>query len=106
MSWPIDPNAPTAYAAGDLVAPLAIVDDVRERIRADDNSQAARTKFRLLKARLRSHMVAVDVMLAKIDELGRANVVTKEDLRRLREVRDLLHEARAQGLEMTEDANG
>lgn len=95
MSWPIDPNAP----------PLAVDDDIRETIRASDNTQAARTKFRLLKGRLRSHMVAVDLMVAKLDELGRSNVVTREDLRRLREVRDLLWEARAQGLELEENAN-
>lgn len=79
--------------------------DPRSSIQQGDSLQAAKTKFRMTKRRLVSHMVMVDKMLEGLDSLGRKNVVTKEDLRQLREVRDLLKEARASGLELKADAD-
>lgn len=79
--------------------------DPQANLRASDKAQAANRKFQLLKPRLRSLMVQVDVMLAKLDELGRSNVVTKVDLQQLRELRDWMKEARAEGLKMKADAD-
>lgn len=74
--------------------------DPRKELQSGDNLQAANAKFRAVKRRLVSHMVLVDKILEALDNLGRKNVVTKEDLRQLREVCELLKIARASGLEL------
>lgn len=79
--------------------------DPQASLRATDNAQASNRRFQLLKPRLRSLMAQVDTILGALDKLGQQNVVTKEDIRVLREVRDLMKEARAQGLELKAEAD-
>lgn len=51
-------------------------------------SQATETKFRQLKQHFQQHQAAVSKILDGLNEIGRKNAVTKEDIRRLRELRE------------------
>lgn len=52
-----------------------------------NDAQAARAMSRNTKHHFRAYQAAVKVILDRLDQLGRKNHVTKEDLRKLRELR-------------------
>lgn len=50
-------------------------------------SQATEAKYRQVKQHFRQYQAAITVLLNQMNDLGRSNVVTKEDLRKLRQLR-------------------
>ena len=58
-----------------------------------NDAQAARAMSRQTKQHFQQYQEAVKVMLDQLDKLGRGNVVTKEDFRKLRDLRKTLGDA-------------
>ena len=53
-------------------------------------SQATEAKYRILKGHFQAYQVAIGIMLDRLNDLSKSNHVTKEDLRKLRGLREEL----------------
>lgn len=69
---------------------LGSLEDAKDAIEFTMKNQATAAKFRQLKAHFQQHQQAVTVLLDELNRLGARNHVTKEDLRKIRELRDTL----------------
>lgn len=69
---------------------LGTLEDAKDAIDFTMKNQATAAKFRQLKAHFHQHQQAVTVLLDELNRLGARNHVTKEDLRKIRELRDTL----------------
>lgn len=82
------------FIAGDKdkspVCVLGSLEDAKDAIDFTMKNQATAAKFRQLKAHFQQHQQAVTVLLDELNRLGARNHVTKEDLRKIRELRDIL----------------
>lgn len=75
--------------AADLAAAIAnaSTDGPKADLKKGDDAQAARAMSRNTKQAFVAYQAAVKIMLDRLDTVGKSNAITKEDIRRLRELR-------------------
>lgn len=69
---------------------LGTLEDAKDAIDFTMKNQATAAKFRQLKEHFQQHQQAVTVLLGELNRIGARNHVTKEDMRKIRELRDTL----------------
>src|SRR5688572_14179778 len=65
----------------------AEMDGPKRTLEKSNDAQAARSMSRQTKQHFQAYQAAVGVILDQLNEMGKGNVVTKEDLRKLRQLR-------------------